>query len=68
MVLPPTPTILYTLDRATLEKIDRGELNALTAMGKARPTDVTPMDIEPMRVALPGDVLEGRELAGLTQA
>ena len=46
--LPPDPTVLYTLDRRTLESIDTGALSALTAMGKARGSDVAPMDIELM--------------------
>lgn len=44
--LPSTPSVLYTLDLNTLRKIDRGEINALTAMGKARASDPAPMDIE----------------------
>jgi hypothetical protein len=43
--LPSVPTVLYTLDLATLRKIDGGEMNALTAMGKARASDPVPMDI-----------------------
>lgn len=44
--LPTVPAALYTLDLATLRKIERGEMNALTAMARARSTDVAPMDIE----------------------
>lgn len=44
--LPVTPSVLYTLDLNTLRKIDRGEINALTAMGRARASDPAPMDIE----------------------
>lgn len=44
--LPPSPAAVYTLDLATLRKIDRGELNALTAMGRAHAGDPAPMDIE----------------------
>jgi hypothetical protein len=44
--LPSTPSVLYTLDLNTLRKIDGGELNALTAMGRARASDPAPMDIE----------------------
>ena len=44
--LPSVPSVLYVLDLATLQKIDRGEINALTAMGKARASDPAPMDIE----------------------
>ncbi len=46
--LPSTPSVLYTLDLNTLRKIDRGEINALTAMGRARASDPAPMDIELM--------------------
>jgi mannose-6-phosphate isomerase-like protein (cupin superfamily) len=46
--LPSAPSVLYTLDLATLKKLDRGEVNALTAMGRARASDPTPMDIELM--------------------
>jgi len=44
--LPPTPSFTYKLDLATLRKIDNGEINALTAMGRARMSDPAPMDIE----------------------
>lgn len=44
--LPQEPSVLYALDLPTLLKIDGGEINALTAMGKARASDKTPMDIE----------------------
>jgi mannose-6-phosphate isomerase-like protein (cupin superfamily) len=44
--IPSVPSVLYVLDLATLQKIDRGEINALTAMGKARASDPAPMDIE----------------------
>jgi mannose-6-phosphate isomerase-like protein (cupin superfamily) len=46
--LPSNPSAFYTLDLATLQKIDRGEINALTAMGRARASDPAPMDIEVM--------------------
>lgn len=58
--LPDSPTALYTLDLATLEKIDRGEMNALTAMGKARASDMTPMDISFMPGFIPGPDFFGR--------
>jgi mannose-6-phosphate isomerase-like protein (cupin superfamily) len=44
--LPPVPSVVYRLDAATLRRLDRGEMNALTAMGRARGGDPTPMDIE----------------------
>lgn len=43
--LPPSPAAFYTLNLATLRKIDSGEINALTAMGRARASDTAPMDI-----------------------
>lgn len=44
--LPSNPSVIYTLDLTTLRKIDSSEINALTAMGKARASDPSPMDIE----------------------
>lgn len=44
--LPPNPSAFYTLDLAALRKIDAGEINALTAMGRARASDPAPMDID----------------------
>ncbi|MEW5901558.1 MAG: cupin domain-containing protein [Acidobacteriota bacterium] len=44
--LPSSPSAIYTLDLATVRKIDSGEINVLTAMGRARASDPTPMDIE----------------------
>jgi len=44
--LPPNPCAFYILDLATLRKIDNGEINGLTAMGRARASDPAPMDIE----------------------
>jgi len=43
--LPPEPAPVYATDPETLAKIDLGELNALTAMGRARSSDPAPMDI-----------------------
>ena len=45
---PSTPTFYYTATGDILERIDRGEISAYTAMAKAFSTDVTPMDIELM--------------------
>lgn len=45
---PAEPTLYFVLDRPTLEKIDRGELNSLTAMGKAFESDFAPMDMDAM--------------------
>lgn len=44
--LPASPAAVYTVDLATLGKIDSGEINALTAMGRAHASDPAPMDIE----------------------
>lgn len=45
---PAEPTFYYSLDRATLGKLDRGELNPGTAMVKAFSTDPSPMEVEEM--------------------
>ena len=44
--LPAKPVAYYQLDLATLRKIDRSELNVLTAMGQARPGDLVSVRIE----------------------
>jgi len=51
---PTPPTYYFTLDAATLAAIDRGELNSLTAMGKARASDAAPMDIDAQPGFQPG--------------
>jgi mannose-6-phosphate isomerase-like protein (cupin superfamily) len=43
---PASPSFLYMFDLDTLRKIDNGEMNALTAMGRARMSDPAPMDVE----------------------
>jgi hypothetical protein len=43
--LSEKPTFFVTADFNSLHKVYRGEMNALTAAGKARGTDITPMDI-----------------------
>ncbi|HEX8171343.1 MAG TPA: cupin domain-containing protein [Thermoanaerobaculia bacterium] len=53
--LPATPLLGFVLDRATLERLDRGQLNALTAMGKARDSDAAPMDFDAPAGAQPSD-------------
>jgi mannose-6-phosphate isomerase-like protein (cupin superfamily) len=45
---PQAPTFYFTLDSATLQQLYDRQLNALTAMAKARASDETPMDIEIM--------------------
>ncbi len=52
--LPKEPTVLYTADEEILGRVDRGEINALTAMGKARQSDAAPMDIDAMPGFQPG--------------
>lgn len=52
---PETPSFYFTLDRDTLEAVDAGELHALTAMAKARSSDVSPMDVEVMEGFEPGE-------------
>jgi len=42
---PSSPTFFYTATGDILERINRGEISAYTAMAKAFSTDVTPMDI-----------------------
>jgi hypothetical protein len=58
--LPTSPSVLYTLDLTTLRKIDSGEMNALTSMGKARASDLAPMDIELMPGFRPDPAFFGR--------
>ena len=41
----PKPTFLYRIETETLRAIDRGELNAITAQGKAFASDYAPMDV-----------------------
>jgi hypothetical protein len=53
--LPAEPAAVYVTDRKTLERIDRGEMNALTAMGRARSSDPAPMDITFMPGFQPAD-------------
>ena len=42
---PDTPTFFIVTDLPTLKKIYNGEMNALTAAGRARMSDKTPLDI-----------------------
>jgi hypothetical protein len=52
--LPSHPSAIYTLDSATLRNLDKGKINALTAMGRARASDTAPMDIKFMEGFQPG--------------
>lgn len=44
---PSEPTFFFFLDGETLRKLDQGNLNPRTALGKARHSDPSPMDIDP---------------------
>lgn len=44
--LPSSPAAVFVLDLPALRKMESGEINALTAMGRARSSDPAPMDIE----------------------
>ena len=46
--LPANPTFTYGIEFGTLEAIDNGILNALTAQGKAFAGDYTPMNVNMM--------------------
>lgn len=46
--LPAEPTFIYSIEFETLQAIDEGKLNALTAQGKAFVGDYTPMSITMM--------------------
>jgi mannose-6-phosphate isomerase-like protein (cupin superfamily) len=43
--LPTIPTYVYRIEFSTLEAIFKGEINALTAQGKAFSSDYTPMSV-----------------------
>ena len=58
--IPPSPAAFYTLDLDTLRKIDGDEINALTAMGRARASDAAPMDIGLMEGFEPAPDFFGR--------
>ena len=46
---PATPSFYFTIENSEyLQKLDKGEYAALTLMGKAFSTDVTPMDMDVM--------------------
>ncbi|HPE30185.1 MAG TPA: cupin domain-containing protein [Parvularculaceae bacterium] len=47
--VPEKPTFYFTIEsEAVLERLDRGEIAALTLMGKAFESDYAPMDVEVM--------------------
>jgi putative sterol carrier protein len=56
---PEKPTFFFTTDLETLKKIYKGELNAMTAAGRARASESAPLDIKFMEGALPSpEILE----------
>lgn len=59
---PPQPTLLFKTDRQTLSRIYRGQIAALTAMGKAKSTDFAPLDIDAMEGFQPEPDFVGRFL------
>lgn len=46
--MPKTPTFYYSIEHETLQAIDQGKINALTAQGKAFAGDYTPMSVQMM--------------------
>jgi hypothetical protein len=44
--LPETPGPYFTMDVETLQKLDRGEMSALTGLAQARSSDPTPVGLE----------------------
>lgn len=52
--LPPIPAMYYVTDYETLTLIHRGEMSALTAMGRARMSEKAPMDFGFMAGFQPG--------------
>ncbi|MEO1514471.1 MAG: cupin domain-containing protein [Bacteroidota bacterium] len=53
--LPKVKTFVYNIEPATLQAIHNGELNALTAQGKAFSGDYTPMSISMMEGYQPSE-------------
>jgi mannose-6-phosphate isomerase-like protein (cupin superfamily) len=51
---PENPTYYFKLDSKTLEKLDRGEWNGLTAQAKAFESDFAPLDMDVMVGFQPG--------------
>lgn len=49
--LPKKPTFYFTTDLETLGRIYKGEINAMTAVGRARASDWAPLDFEFMEGA-----------------
>lgn len=56
--MPGQPAFYFVTDLETLNRIDRGEINALTGMAKAQSSDFAPMDVDMMEGFQPtGDFL-----------
>lgn len=53
--MPEEPTFYYVTDFETLEKMHRGDMAVLTAMGRASASDSIPMDVGFMEGFSPGD-------------
>lgn len=60
---PPQPTFYFTLDYPTLVRIDRGEINALTAMVRGLSSDRAPMSTGSPRGFTPGEGFVEKMLA-----
>ena len=52
---PSEPSMFFVTDIETLNRVDRGEINAFTGMAKALETDFAPMDIDVMEGFQPGE-------------
>jgi putative sterol carrier protein len=59
---PLRPTFFFTMDLATLRKIYQGDLNALTAMGRARSSETAPADLQFMEGFSPTPDILGKIL------
>lgn len=58
----PEPTFLYVGDLEILRRVHGGEVNVLTAMAKARSSDVTPMSIDATEGFVPDGTFVARVL------
>lgn len=57
---PKRGIVYFVMDVETLLQIDRGEISELTASGKARASDVAPVDVDPTPGFNPGDAFWAR--------
>lgn len=60
---PASPTFVYVLDHDTLQRVASGQFSGLTAMGKARAGDPSPMQLESMDGFKPGDDFKAQFLS-----